>query len=83
MQEEQKKETKPATPSKYTGLGASITAELMIGFWFGIGVTLANGVADSLNHFLGRLPAVATNEITTKMSERTQVNAASVEVPLQ
>ena len=32
MQEEQMKESKPATPSKYTGLGAAITAELMIGF---------------------------------------------------
>ena len=26
------------SPSKYVGLGAAITAELMIGFWFGIGV---------------------------------------------
>ena len=26
------------TPSKYAGLGAAITAELMIGFWFGVGV---------------------------------------------
>ena len=52
MQEEQMKGTKPATPSKYIGLGAAITAELMIGFWFGIGVTL---VVDSLNHFIGTL----------------------------
>ena len=34
MQEEQIKEAKLATPSKYTGLGAAITAELIIGFWF-------------------------------------------------
>ena len=40
------------TPSKYAGLGAAITAELMIGFWFGVGVMLAAGVVDGLNHFL-------------------------------
>ena len=50
MEEEQMKEMykKPAT--KYTGLGAALTAKLMIGFWFGIGVTLAIGIADSLNY---------------------------------
>ena len=26
------------TPTKYAGLGAAIAAELMIGFWFGVGV---------------------------------------------
>ena len=40
------------TPSKYAGLRAAITAELMIGFWFGVGVILAFGVADGLNHFV-------------------------------
>ena len=29
------------TPNKYEGLGASMAAELMIDFWFGIGVILA------------------------------------------
>ena len=43
------------TLSKYAGLGAAIVAELMIGFWFGIGVMLAIGIADSLNHFVGVL----------------------------
>ena len=42
----------PASPSKYAGLGAAITAELMMGFWLGVGVTLAVGVADGLNHFI-------------------------------
>ena len=42
----------PTTPSKYTGLGAAIAAELLIGFWFGVGVMLAVGVADGLNHFI-------------------------------
>ena len=41
--------------SKYTGLGAAITAELMIGFWFGIGVILAVGVADGLNYCIRSL----------------------------
>ena len=42
-------------PSKYTGIGAAITAELMIGFWIGSGVILAVGVADSLNYCMGAL----------------------------
>ena len=41
-----------ATPSKYAGLEAAITAELMIGFWFGVGVILAVGVVDGLNHLV-------------------------------
>ena len=41
------------TLSKYTGLGAAISAELMIRFWFGIGVMLGVGVVDSLNDFVG------------------------------
>ena len=43
------------TLSKYTGLGVAIATELMIGFWFSIGVMLAIGVVDSLNHFIGAL----------------------------
>ena len=45
----------PATLSEYGGLGAAIAAELMIGFWFGIGVILAVGVVDGLNHCIGAL----------------------------
>ena len=41
--------------SKYTGLGATVAAELMIGFWFGIGVILAIGVVDGLNYCVGAL----------------------------
>ena len=40
------------TPSKYAGLGAAITAELMIGFWFGIGVILAVKMMRSLEYFI-------------------------------
>ena len=32
-----------------------MAAELMIGFWFGVGVILAVGAADSLNHCIGAL----------------------------
>ena len=37
-------ERKANNSDKYTGLGAAITAELMIGFWFGVRVMLAVGV---------------------------------------
>ena len=52
-----RKETteQPTTLSKYAGLGAAITAELMTSFWFGIGVMLAIGIVDSLNYFVGAL----------------------------
>ena len=39
---------RPTTSSKYAGLGAAMAAELMIGFWFGVGVILAIGVVDGL-----------------------------------
>ena len=29
------------TPSKYESIGSAVAAELMIGFWFGIGIILA------------------------------------------
>ena len=45
----------PTTPSKYAGFGAAMAAELMVGFWFGIGVILAVGVVDSLNYCIGAL----------------------------
>ena len=44
-----------ATPSKYAGLGAAMAAELMIGFWFDIGVISAVGVVYSLNYCIGTL----------------------------
>ena len=39
------------TLSNYAGIGAAITGELMIGFWFCVGVILAVGVVDGLSHF--------------------------------
>ena len=45
-------QVKMTTPSKYAGLRAAIPAQLMTGFWFGVGVMLAVGVVDGLNHFV-------------------------------
>ena len=43
------------TPSKYAGLRAAMAAELMICFWFSLGVILAVGVLDGLNYSVGAL----------------------------
>ena len=43
------------TPSKYEGLGAAMAAELMIGFWFGIGATLAAKMVYSLEYCIEKL----------------------------
>ena len=43
------------TPSKYEGLGAAMAAELMIGFWFGIGVILGVRIVDILDYFVEAL----------------------------
>ena len=40
----------PTTLSKYKGLGAAMAAELMTGFWFGIGVILAIRMVNSLDY---------------------------------
>ena len=37
-------------PESYAGLGAAIAAELMIGFWFGIGVMVAVKTLESLQY---------------------------------
>ena len=39
-----------ATPSNHEGLGSAMAAELMIGFWFGIGVILAIRMMNSLDY---------------------------------
>ena len=41
--------------SKYAGLGAAMAAEVMIGFWFGVGVILAVVVVDSMTDCIGAL----------------------------
>ena len=43
MEEEQMKEMSKKPATKYAGYGAAITAELMTGFWFGVGVILYIG----------------------------------------
>ena len=42
------------TSSKYEGLAAAIAAELMIGFWFGVGVVLAVKTLESLEYCIRR-----------------------------
>ena len=39
-----KERMEATTPSKYASRGAAIAAELMIGFWSGIGVMLPSGL---------------------------------------
>ena len=41
-------------PSKYLGLTAAIAAELMVGFWFGIGAILAIKMVSSLEELISR-----------------------------
>ena len=43
------------TPSKYEGLGACMTAELVSGFWFGIGVILAVKMVNGLDYCIEKL----------------------------
>ena len=52
-----------------------MAVELMIGFWFGIGVILAVGVVDSLNRCIW---VVAANEVKTKMAEQTQLQQVTM-----
>ena len=48
MEEQVEREANLSTSSKYAGLGAAWAVELMIGFWFGIGVILAFKMVQSL-----------------------------------
>ena len=41
--------------SKSEGIGATMAAELMIGFWFGIGVILAAKMVHSLEYCIEEL----------------------------
>ena len=44
-----------STLSNYEGLGAVMAAELMVGFWFGIGVILAAKMVHSLEYCIEEL----------------------------
>ena len=48
-------ETTNEKPSKYEGLGAAMAAELMVGFWFGIGAILAVKIVRSLEYCIEEL----------------------------
>ena len=59
-QVEQKTDKNSLTSSKYAGgryagLGAALAAELMIGFWFGIGAILAFKTVSNLEYFIDEL----------------------------
>ena len=51
---EQKMSKNSSTSSKYEGLAAAMAAELIIGFWFGIGVILAVKMVNSLEEIISR-----------------------------
>ena len=53
-QVEQKTNKNFLTSSKYEGFAAAITAELMIGFWFKVGVVLAVKTLESLEYCIRR-----------------------------
>ena len=48
------KKTNLSTSCKYEGLAAAMAAELMIGFWFGIGAILAIKMVSSLEELISR-----------------------------
>ena len=53
-QVQQKMNKNSLTSSKYEGLAAAIAAELMIGFWFGIGAILAIKMVNNLEELIRR-----------------------------
>ena len=53
-QVEQKTNENSLISSKYEGLAATMAAELMIGFWFGIGAILAIKMVSSLEELTRR-----------------------------
>ena len=60
-----KSDSRAQAPGPYAGLGAAKAAELMIGFWFGIGVVLAVKMLESLEYCIRRK--------ANKMAEENQV----------
>ena len=50
------------TPSKYEGLGFAVAAELMTGFWFGIGVISAIRMVNSLDYCVEALEALISRK---------------------
>ena len=52
---EEQVEQKTSTSCKYEGLAAAMAAELMISFWFGIGVILAVKTVQSLEYCIEEL----------------------------
>ena len=57
------KRVETATLSKYEGLGAAMAAELMIGFWFGIGLILVVKMVHSLECCIKELMPIKWQKI--------------------
>ena len=53
-QVEQKTNKNLSTLGKYTGLGAALAGELMVGFWFAAGTVLAIKMVNSLQELISR-----------------------------
>ena len=51
---EQKTNKSSLTSSKYEGLAAAMAAEVMIGFWFGIGAILSIKMVRTLEKLISR-----------------------------
>ena len=64
----------PTAPSKYKALGAAMAVDLMIGFWFGIGVILSAKMVNSVDYCLEELTA-------NKMAEQNQVQHVTTKEP--
>ena len=52
--EQVEKKINLSTSSKYEGLTAALTAEVMIGFWFAVGAILAIKMVNSLEELISR-----------------------------
>ena len=53
-QVEQVETMKMSTSSKYTDLGAALSAELMVAFWFAFGAILAIKMVNSMEELISR-----------------------------
>ena len=65
---------------KYEGLGAAMAAEIIIGFWFGIGVILAVRMVDSLDYCVEELMS-KNKVIAITIAEQTQVQQETMKDP--
>ena len=72
-----------ASLAQCTGLGAAITAELMIGFWFGVGVILAIWCSGQLKLFSFKTYQQWQQMRLPLKMENNNVSTTNVEVPVR